>query len=199
MITTIHARQYPSDNPALLKNIYRDSLRRILTHPELTLFFLQSFPANHPLLPRRNHQEYLGLMLEGIYGWEDRFDRLRALHGDFWGPNLCFTDESAALLDDSRIPWGDPGMDIGGWMVQYVKFYHQTGNPYFQELGETFLTLYEERTHDTEIRRALCLPMGFLGVVNLTPLLPCDLDEAARGTFLQAIYAMLRTQTFTWT
>jgi len=198
LIIKVHSQKYGSKDNDYLKKIYNDGLRSVINNPELTLSILQSLPRDYDILPIHMHKEYLGHMLDIIYKWEGRSDRLCALHGDFWGNNLFFINNKPFLIDFSRIPWGDPGIDIGWWMFEYMWLYYKTGNNYYQKLGEEFLKIYEQKTKDSEIREAICIVAGLLGIVHITPLFYPDLDIDKGRKFLNNIWNILRNKKFGW-
>ncbi|MFH2232579.1 MAG: phosphotransferase, partial [Patescibacteria group bacterium] len=145
------------------------------------------------------HGNYIGLMLNLIHKWKDRCDRLVALHGDFWGTNLFFKkDGSIWVIDYSRIPWGDRGIDIGWWLSQYLWFYHETQNEYFKELGEKFLDMYEKKSGDKEIRRAVSLALGLMGIIYISPRFYPDLNMEIGKKFFYNILEILNVNQFVW-
>ena len=198
LLSKIHAIKHPVSDPQRLKALYNDSLRNVISNPELTLVLLQSFPADHLILPRQAHKDYLGLMLNQVYKWENRYDRLSALHGDCWGANLFFKQDKVYKIDFSRMPWGDPGVDVGWWLSQYIWLYHETRNEYFKELGEKFLQLYEQKTGDREIREAVAIILGLLGIINLTPLFYQNLNLDIAKSFYNHIIKVLEAGKFSW-
>jgi hypothetical protein len=194
----LHGIKYPSQDPQRWNAVYNDSLRSLLTHPELTVMLLHDFPNHHPLLPPSKQGEYVGWMLQLIHQWKNRSDRLAALHGDFWGANVFFdSDGGMGIIDYSRIPWGDPGIDVGWWLAQYLWLYQETQNSYFRELGETFLEMTEEISGDHEIRQAVSLPLGVMGVICTSPRLHPELDPAVGKRFFDHITTILQTGTLT--
>ena len=198
-INKIHRIKHPSENVEILKSIYNDGLRSILISPELTVMLLHDFTDSHQLLPACEHGNYIGLMLNLIHKWKDRHDRLAALHGDFWGTNLFFKkDGSVWAIDYSRIPWGDPGVDIGCWLSQYLWFYHETKNPYFKEIGEKFLNMYIEKSGDNEIRQSVSLVLGLMCIIFISPRLYPDLNMEIGKRFLNNILEILRGNQFIW-
>jgi len=199
-IYRVHSIKHQSRDEERLKAIYNDSLRAVLTHPELSLMFLFDFPYNHPILPKEKQKEYIVLAWELFQKWKDRYDRLSALHGDFWGANFFFKkDGSVWVIDYSRIPWGDPGIDIGWWFGQYLWFYHETGNNYFQKLGEKFLNAYIEKTKDEEIVRALSLAMIFIGIVYITPRFHPELTIETGKRFFINVLEIIKNNKLIWT
>lgn len=198
LISKIHSHKHFSDDEERLKLIYHDSLKSIIGNPELTLFALQTFPDDSKILPRKEHGKYLGLMLDNIYHWENKHDRLCALHGDFWGSNLFINDKGAHLIDFSRMPWGDPGIDIGWWMMQYLWFYHSTKNDYYKELGEAFLQSYQEKTNDQEIKEAISIATGIVGLFYTNPLFHPDLNEKIGKKFIKNVWQILEGKRFIW-
>jgi len=198
-IWRIHKIKYPSRDIARLNSVYNDGIRSVLIHPELTIMMLHDFSESHPILPPKKQKDYIGLMLDLIHKWRGRHDRLSALHGDFWGGNLFFrTDGTIWVIDYSRIPWGDPGIDIGWWISQYLWLYCETGNNYFRELGEKFFEKYEQKSGDKEIRQAAALSIGFCCVVNLSPKFYPNLNLEAGKKFFKNVLEILRGGEFVW-
>lgn len=198
-IATLHAKRHFSGEPERLRALYNDSLRAELIHPELTMTLLHELGDDSPLLPPSKQGEYISLLLDVIHRWKNRSDRLRALHGDFWAANLFVRKDSTVwVIDYSRIPWGDPGLDVGKWISQYVWFYHQTGNPYFRELTDRFLTLYIEKTGDAEIMHALCLGFTFLGAMYASPDVFSHVGLDVRTKMFDHIRSILKNNTFSW-
>ncbi|OGZ42188.1 MAG: hypothetical protein A3C80_04380 [Candidatus Ryanbacteria bacterium RIFCSPHIGHO2_02_FULL_45_43] len=198
-IIAIHQVKHASQDLERLKSVYNDGLRSVLTSPELTVMLLHDFSDTHQLLPAGEHGNYVGLMLNLIHKWKDRCDRLVALHGDFWGANLFFKkDGSIWVIDYSRIPWGDRGVDIGWWLSQYLWFYHETQNEYFKELGEKFLDMYVEKSGDKEIRQTVSLVLGLMGIIYISPRFYPDLNMEIGKRFFDNILEILRGHQFVW-
>ncbi|MFA5126854.1 MAG: phosphotransferase [Patescibacteria group bacterium] len=198
-ICRLHKVKYPSQDIEQLKIVYNDGLRSVITNPELTIMLLHDFDDRHPILPAREHGKYVGLMLNLMHLWKDRYDRLSALHGDFWGANLFFDqDGSIWVIDYSRIPWGDPGLDVGWWLAQYLWLYHETNNEYFKESGEKFLEIYIRKTGDKEIRQAVSLVMGLCGIIYIAPKFYPQLNLKPAKTYYKNILAILKNNQFIW-
>lgn len=198
-IIKIHQIKYPSLDVGRQKSVYNDGLRSVITNPELTIMLLHDFDDSHQLLPSKDHGNYIGLMLNLTRQWKDRHDRLVALHGDFWGANLFFKDDGSLwVIDYSRIPWGDRGIDIGWWLAQYLWFYHETKNEYFKELGEKFLDMYEQKSGDKEISKAVSLSLGLLGVIYISPRFYPNLDMEIGKKFFDNILEILQGGRFIW-
>ncbi len=197
-ISKIHQQRHKNKKTKQLKKIYNDGLRNLLTNPELALMLIQSYGHDSEILPRKDHTEYIGLMLDNIYRWEDRYDRLSALHGDFWGSNLFVIDGKVQLIDFSRIPWGDAGIDIGWWINQYLWLYYETKNEYYKQSLEKFLKLYVKENNDKEIYQALAPVMGLMGIINTNPLFQPDIDIKIAKKYIDNIWRILKKQEFTW-
>ena len=198
-LVNIHSVKHPSKNKDQRTAVYNDGLRNMLTHPELSIMVLSEFPADHPILNLKGQQEMISLMYGNIKAWMGRSDRLTALHGDFWGANIFFReDESIFIIDFSRIPWGDPAIDVGWFIAEYLWYYHLTGNPYFKELAETWLDIYGEKSGDKEIRKAIPLVLGWIGIVQIYPRWFPDIDVAVGRTFIGHIKAILKHKELIW-
>jgi thiamine kinase-like enzyme len=198
-ICHIHQVKHPAKDVEQLKSVYNDGLRSVLISPELTIMLLHDFTEEHPLLPISQHGAYVGLMLNLIHEWKNRYERLSALHGDFWGANLFFKANGEVwVIDYSRIPWGDPGVDIGWWLSQYLWSYHETKNEYFKELGEKFLEIYIKKSGDQEIRQAVSLTLGLLGIIYISPRFYPELNLVAAKSFFDNIKEILKSKQFVW-
>lgn len=198
-ISSIHAVKYPLKDSERMKEAYNDGIRSVINSPELAIMMLHDFDENHPILNRAEQKEYLGLMYDVMHKWKNRSDRLCALHGDFWGANFFFKpDYSTWVIDYSRIPWGDPGIDVGWWISQYLWFYTETGNSYFKELGEEFLKEYEGKTGDKEIRKAVSIVLGLMGLIFVFPRFYPDRDAVLGKKFIALITKILKTGELSW-
>ncbi|MFH1500946.1 MAG: phosphotransferase [archaeon] len=198
-IAKVHSLKHPSSDGGKLKAVYNDCLRNVISNPELTMVLLQDFPNDHVVFPLEAQKNYLALMYDLISRFKDRSERLTALHGDFWGANCFFSEnEELFVVDYSRMPWGDPGIDIGWFVCQYLWLYHETKNEYFKELGELFLKKYEEKTGDKEIREGMSLIMGLQGVIYLLPKFYPNRDKEVSEMFMQNIVDIMKAGRFKW-
>ncbi len=198
-LVKIHATKHPVTDRKRLDAVYNDGLRSMLTHPELSIMVLSEFPADYSILDLEGQKEVIGLMYENIRAWMGRGDRMTALHGDFWGANIFFREDgSLFIIDFSRIPWGDPAIDAGWFIAQLLWKYHETQNPYFRELTEAWLSIYQEKSGDTELRKALPLVIGWTGIVQIYPRWFPSLDVDVGKRFIRHIKTILRTKEFVW-
>ena len=198
-LVKIHSVKHPSADKARLDAIYNDGIRNMLTHPELSMMVLSDFPVDYPVLDLEGQKEIISLMYENIKAWMGRSDRLTALHGDFWGANIFLRDDgSVFIIDFSRIPWGDPAIDAGWFLAELLWYYHLTGNPYFRELSEEWLKIYQEKSGDTELRKVLPLVIGWVGIVQVYPRWFPDIDVAKAKKFMEHIKEILRRKEFVW-
>ena len=198
VISEIHCQRHSNQDVASLKKIYNDGFRSLITHPELTIMLLQKYPADSKILPRDQHEKYLGLILNNIYKWEDRYDRLRPLHGDFWGTNLYFINDQAYLVDFSRIPWGDAGTDVGWWVAQYLWLWYETKNKYYKNLFDLFIKSYSKKTGDNEISETISPVLGVMGIIYTNPAFYPNLDLNIANSFMENIWHSLKRQRFVW-
>ncbi|MES2203579.1 MAG: phosphotransferase [Patescibacteria group bacterium] len=198
LLVSIHKVKPDFSDKNRLKMAYMDGLRAELVHPELTMTFLHQYDEKHPFLPPSVQAEYIVLYLQLMHTWRDRSERICALHGDFGAGNTFIrTDGSAWTIDFARVPWGDPGIDIGWSMIHYIWLYFITKNPYYKELGELYLTSYEAKTGDKEIRRAAALGYVFMGFI-FPAVYVDDADEPTRTAFFKHTLEILRRGEFFW-
>jgi thiamine kinase-like enzyme len=195
----IHSVKHSSKDENILKSVYDDGLRNMLINPELSIMMLSEFPSDYKILDLEGQKEMISLMYENIKSCMGRFDRLTALHGDFWGANIFFKDDGDLfVIDFSRIPWGDPAIDVGWFISEYIWYYHLTGNRYFKDLTETWLKIYEEKSGDGEIRKFIPLVIGWLGIVRVYPRWFPDHDVKIATQFINHIKKVLRRKEFIW-
>src|SRR3989344_96702 len=198
-ISHVHSIKHPSKDVERLKSVYNDSLRSILSHPELTFMLLHDFKEDHEFFPRSLQKEYIGLMYDLVHKYKDKYERLSALHGDFWGANFFFkVNKDTWVIDYSRIPLGDPGEDIGLWFSQYWARYQMTNNNYFKELGELFLKTYEIKTGNKEIRKHISVVLGLMALINITPRFYPNLDPKIGKKIIENTLEILKNGELKW-
>jgi len=198
-LISIHSTKHQSQDKVQLDAVYNDGLRNILTHPELSIMVLSEFPDDYPILDLDGQKEIISLMYENIKTWTGRSDRLTALHGDFWGANIFFREDgSLFVIDFSRIPWGDPAIDVGWFTAELLWKYHDTGNSYYKELTEEWLNMYQKKTGDTEVRKAVPLIIGWTGIVQVYPRWFPNLDVDKSKKFIAHIKKILKEKEFVW-
>lgn len=198
-LVKIHSVKHPSKEKSHLTALYNDGIRNILTHPELSMMVLSEFPNDYKILDLEGQKEIIGLMYENIKKWVGRYDRLTALHGDFWGANIFFKqDGDIFVVDFSRIPWGDPAIDAGWFIAQYLWYYHSTGNKYFRELTEMWFDIYEKKSGDKDVREAVPLVIGWTGIVQIYPRWFPDRDVKTGIKFITHIKEILKNKKFIW-
>ncbi len=195
----LHTLAHPSGDTTRRQALYNSGLRGEVMHPELTLTFMHDFGEEHPLLPPQKQEAYIGLVLNLLHKWKNREDRLQPLHGDFWGANVFLRqDKSVWVIDYSRVPWGDPGIDLGRWMSQYLWYYHLTKNPYYKELGDAFLHMYQQKTGDEEIMEAISLGFISMGVLYAIEGIYPDAPQLAKEDTYNNIIDILKENRFHW-
>lgn len=198
-ISKVHSIKHPSKDEARLKAIYNDNLRNVIGHQEYMLMLFHSIPSENPLLPPKKQGEFLSLMLENMHYLKDRIERLRALHGDFWGANVFFKDDgNIFVIDYSRMPWGEPGFDIGFWISQYILNYYKHNNKYFIELGRLFLEKYVQKTGDKEISNNSIYSLGLISVMYSSQTWVPGIADKVRKEFYDYVVQMLKSKKFSW-
>lgn len=198
-LLAIHGVTHPSGNREELDSIYNDGIRSILLQPELSIMVLAEFPSDYAILDLEGQKEIISLMYENVKSWQNRGDRLTALHGDFWGANIFFREDgSIFIIDFSRIPWGDPAIDVGWFTSEMIWQYHATGNRYYRELADTWLRIYQEKSGDAELHKAVTLAIGWVGIVQIYPKFFPDIDVDLGRRFIEHILFILRKGEFGW-
>lgn len=192
-------RPHPTADADLRKRMYRDGLRQIITHPELALGLIDPFPDNHPTLPAARRYEYIRKMYAFYDYWKINDDRLCALHGDFGVLNLFKQADGAFdIIDYSRIPWGEPGTDIGWLLGAFWHEYLISGNDYFKHMGEALLRTYEQRAQDPRIREGVCLTISLSAIIYATPLFWGEKDPAQVDVLFTSAENILNNRIFAW-
>jgi len=198
-LVSLHKNKPASKDQNLLTAIYNDYLRSVIGHPEYLLLLLQRVPDDSPVLRPTEQGEFISLMLEGMHYFKGRPERLAAIHGDFWGANVFFKeDNSIFVIDYSRMPWGDPGFDVGVWMSQYLIKYHITNSNYFRELGDYFLEQYIKKTGDKGVINTMVYPLGVVSVIYSSEKSVPGIPDSARKAFYTNVTRMLKNKQFSW-
>jgi len=102
------------------------------------------------------------------------------------------------VVDYSRMPWGEPGFDVGFWVSQYLLNYHKYKNDYFRKLGQLFLDKYVERTGDKEIVKTMVYSLGLISVMYSSSTWVPGIDDGVRKSFYEHITEMLKRKEFFW-
>lgn len=198
-IANVHKVKPKTDSEKKLNAIYNDYLRSVIGHPEYLLLLLQRVPDDSPVLKPKEQHMLLSLMLENMHYFKNRSERLSAIHGDFWGANTFFREDGSMFaIDYSRMPWGDPGFDIGIWMSQYMIKYHITKSDYFKELGNYFLEQYIKKTGDSGVVNTMAYGIGVVSVIYSHPKSTPGIEDSARHSFYNHTINMLKRHEFYW-
>jgi len=100
----------------------------------------------------------------------NRYERLTILHWDFWYDNVIIWKDDVCFIDFSRIPYGDPGIDVGRFIWEPVVRYVLTGDLKRLNIVEKFLKKYIEITKDEEILKYIDLTILWVFYVDCSPL-----------------------------
>ncbi len=198
-IVPIHKTKPASKSKEKLNAMYNDYLRSVIGHPEYLLLLLQRVPDDSPVLKPKEQGKLVTLMLDNMHYFKNRSERLSAIHGDFWGANVFFRgDNSVFAIDYSRMPWGDPGFDVGIWMSQYMIKYHMSKSKYFKDLGNYFLEQYIDKTEDKGVINTMVYGLGVVSVIYSHPQSTPGIEAGARMSFYNHVCRMLEKKEFSW-
>ena len=156
------------------KFLYNRSLREIITHPETVFSTYEIRIVNTE--DEDFFKRYIWKMLETYFKYVkwNTFDRISYLHGDFWQWNIMKNkNENIEFIDFSRIPYGEPGIDIWWFLAQFqidsiINFENKEKNNNLQTI---FLENYIKITQDENILEYIKLWQLWVGFINLSPLL----------------------------
>lgn len=198
-IAQIHKTKPTNKDTEMQRAIYNDYLRSVIGHPEYLLLLLQRVPDDSPVLKPSEQGEFISLVWENMHYFKDHPERLTAIHGDFWGSNLFFRDDgSVFVIDYSRMPWGDPGFDVGIWMSQYLIRYHMGNQSYFRQLGDYFLEQYIKKTGDSEVVKTMVYALAVIAVIYSSEARTPGVPDEARVSFYNNVMGMLKKKEFFW-
>ena len=156
------------------KILYNRSVREVITHSETVFSTYETRIVNTK--DEDFFKEYIWKMLDTYFNYVqwNYFDRISYLHGDFWQWNIMQDkNENIAFIDFSRIPYGEPGIDIWRFLAQFqidsiINFENKEKNDNLQTI---FLENYIKITQDRNILNHIKLWQLWVGFINLSPLL----------------------------
>ena len=165
------------------KFLYNRSLREVITHPETVFSTYETRIVNTK--DEDFFKKYIWKMLDTYFKYMEKnsFHRISYLHWDFWQGNIM-EDKNGNIefIDFSRIPYGEPGIDIWRFLAQFqidsiINVQNKERNDKLQNL---FLENYIKVTKDEKILDYIKLWQLWVGFINLSPLLQQFLkrDEA---------------------
>ena len=156
------------------KFLYNRSLREVITHPETVFSTYETRIVNTK--DEDFFKKYIWKMLDTYFKYMEKnsFHRISYLHWDFWQGNIM-EDKNGNIefIDFSRIPYGEPGIDIGRFLAQFqidsiINVQNKERNDKLQNL---FLENYIKVTKDEKILDYIKLWQLWVGFINLSPLL----------------------------
>jgi len=198
LLVRIHSTKIEEFNQDEKKRLYNRSLESVLATPGMFFFFLNTFNADNKIFPKTEHSEYVSLMVNKMNLYINSENRLRVLHGDFWGTNLHKKAGGWYAVDYSRFPFGEPAIDVASFLAQYLWLYHESGNEIYKKIGEVFLNEFENISGDKDIRKFITFPLGLYGMIWITPEFYPDLDKKIASKFFGTIWKNLKSKEFCW-
>lgn len=142
--------------------LYRRWRREVFTNLEIPLHL---FEKDHATLKnKRLYETLLKKIFDRYIAYQEinQFERLTCLQGDCREWNMIYDGKKVHLIDFSRIPYGDPAIDIGIFL-SFEPLSKSSRYEHLPALKKQFLTSYISITNDTEIEKHLELS-GLLAV-----------------------------------
>lgn len=173
MLAELHNRPIPAGTNTA--DAVRRSQREVFAHPQITLDVLAAYPSNHHLLGiDTGKYQYLEMMLrsvdvESVYAENTP---CVPLHGDFWGSNILINDAGKPfLIDYSRIPYGDPVVDVGNFLGVLAFDALTYDSPAYFEAAHVFLNAYFKYRDvaDPDIMRRCVVIFFWIGIIRMYP------------------------------
>lgn len=133
------------------KRIYARSLREYITNFEGVLPLFEAEIDNQPFFKEfllKLREQYITILSTTNY------ERITALHGDFWFGNILYNQENNAihLVDFSISPFWEPGIDVG-WFIADLELWSLFWNyDKLQNYKNLFLNKYISITWDDDIK-----------------------------------------------
>ncbi len=156
------------------KFLYNRWFREVITHSETLFSTYETRIVN--TYDECFFKKYIYNMLEAYFDYLklNSFDRIAYLHWDFWPWNIMKDkNENIEFIDFSRIPYGEPGIDIGWFIAQFqidsiINIENKQKNDKLQDI---FLETYIKQTKDTNILNYIKLWQLWVIFINLSPVL----------------------------
>lgn len=156
-------------------NAIRRSQREVFTNPQTTLDVLACYPLDHPILGiTTGKYQYIQNMLRIIdreAGFSDQISCV-PLHGDFWSSNILIdSNEKPFLIDYSRIPYGDPAIDVGTFLGSLIFDGLTHDAPVYFSAAREFIDSYKKHRNISDARlldRSL-LVLFWMGIIRMYP------------------------------
>jgi thiamine kinase-like enzyme len=182
--TLAEVHNQPVESGISTANAVKRSQREIFINPQTTIDTLANFPKDHPLFGALTGKyAYLEKMLRTIDYWADFADSIPCvpLHGDFWSANILEESNGAIfLIDYSRIPFGDPSIDVGTFLGAHLIFdgiikksrVHFEAARYFVEQY-----LLKRNTPDATLIQRIPMVLFWIAIIRIYPPVYGNLPE----------------------
>lgn len=162
--------------------LYRRSLREILVHHE-TLFSTYEHrleSCNNKIYLKNIFMELTKEYLEFMDFWT--YERCTILHWDFWAWNIISHENDVSFIDFSRIPYGEPWIDVWTFIANLEMFSLSNKDTDFLRLKKIFLDTYIKITWDKDISKYLNLSRYRVLFLHLSPVLQQFLNRDTQKT-----------------
>jgi len=183
--------------------LYKRHIRDLIGHGEMLMGVVDTYP-DPETLGFTSRWEMAEIEQKAVV-WRNRIKylghRLSRIHGDYhpFGNIRFREDNTLVATDQAREEWGEPADDVAGLTINYIFFsiwhYGEFRQP-FQELYETFMDRYVDRTGDKELFKVIAPFYAFRGLVVIHPLYYPEMEADKRRKILNFIHNVLEREQF---
>lgn len=179
------------------RGLYWRKLRDTIGHGECLMGVFDTYPGG--ILDYREMAEIEKRCIDWRAKVKPLHHRLSQIHGDFHPGNIWFQDNTFALLDRSRGPFGEPADDVTALTVNYLFFSIKSFGdlrPPFLDAFKLFFTDYLLKTGDHELLTVCGLFYAFRGAVVANPVFYPEVTRGQRDLLFSFVRNVLEDEEF---